>query len=521
MSALNDLFDPYLRLILEFENRINTHALSHFDVHDVAERIAVLHEDPDGFNVYNQFVHQKLARAPWELRIDLDSALKPGASVQAVLLPDGRARNRLGCHKLPVYSDGYDLPYLLLKESISPDTYSKLSAATYLVSQKLGISFMKGVLKDSFAIAFLVYLRILQQCVADAVIGAPPLISRRNIKTSDQSLLVPYRQIRELSPDEQIQLEVWLNRAPMRVADLMDTYDNNVTQILESKIPAPVEQPGFLNAKTLPLTLVTYDQWNRVAAEHLKLGEDFEVPSVPIDYRDAEFIRQNTKAFAMLKAELPNSTKALVERIADVADEQAAHHSEFIFRKDGDFWTVTYEKNTHYYKDRKGFQYIRELLEHPGKSLEVGALFQTTAGIVVDLVSDAIEEALDSEVLRATEALRNSDIGYSQLKVMIRKLEQKRSEAVIQGNGKEERKLDAEIKVMRKALNSTYDIYGRIRDAASPREKMRQTMTHAISLAMRSIRKHNPSCADHLKESLVTGSVFSYRPAAPLNWVTR
>jgi len=45
--------------------------------------------------------------------------------------------------------------------------------------------------------------------------------------------------------------------------------------------------------------------------------------------------------------------------------------NEAVFRREGDYWTVTYEGKTSRLKDAKGFHYIAHLLAHSGE--EIGA----------------------------------------------------------------------------------------------------------------------------------------------------
>ena len=54
------------------------------------------------------------------------------------------------------------------------------------------------------------------------------------------------------------------------------------------------------------------------------------------------------------------------------AERPTMAQNEAVFRREGDYWTVTYEGKTSRLKDAKGFPYIAHLLAHSGE--EIGAL---------------------------------------------------------------------------------------------------------------------------------------------------
>jgi tetratricopeptide (TPR) repeat protein len=54
------------------------------------------------------------------------------------------------------------------------------------------------------------------------------------------------------------------------------------------------------------------------------------------------------------------------------------------FRKDGDYWTITYAGDTRQLKDSRGLQYLAHLLRHPGREFHANELVALVAGLPPD-----------------------------------------------------------------------------------------------------------------------------------------
>jgi predicted component of type VI protein secretion system len=200
----------------------------------------------------------------------------------------------------------------------------------------------------------------------------------------------------------------------------------------------------------------------------------------------------------------------------------SAHAGEaYVFRCEGEYWTLGYADAVLRLKDAKGLHYIAQLLRHPGREFHVLDLAATaapgpgtdegpaparahlrraaagSAGPVLDAQAKAAYrrrlEALRAEL---EEAERNRDLGHAA-------------------------RAREEIDAVTGQLMEAVGLGGRDREAASNAERARVTITTRVRTSLEKIRRGHPGLGHHLGASVKTGRYCSYQPdpTRPIDWV--
>ena len=82
------------------------------------------------------------------------------------------------------------------------------------------------------------------------------------------------------------------------------------------------------------------------------------------------------------------STAPQVTAVHQEPTEAQLMSSADVFRRDGDYWTVTFEGQTVRVRDLKGMRYLARLLADPGREFHVLDLVAAEGGRPVQLAGD-------------------------------------------------------------------------------------------------------------------------------------
>jgi hypothetical protein len=188
----------------------------------------------------------------------------------------------------------------------------------------------------------------------------------------------------------------------------------------------------------------------------------------------------------------------LLERISAlpklVAERPAAS-----FRREGEFWTITYAGETFRLRDVKGFRYLAFLLGSPGKEIHALELAQAVEGVTGRTAAGPAEPVLDAQ---AKEAYRRR----------LQELGEELQEARDWNDTERIARTEAEIDAVTDELARAAGLGGRDRELPSPAERARVSVTKAIRAAIKSIERHSPALGTHLSASIRTGRFCSYAP---------
>jgi tetratricopeptide (TPR) repeat protein len=253
-----------------------------------------------------------------------------------------------------------------------------------------------------------------------------------------------------------------------------------------------------------------------------EVGAPYEAAVARMGLADAHRARGNTqRADSELRA-----ARVVLEQIrdvhqadraagVDVAPQSDQHRAPRVdvFRREGDYWTVTFDRHTVRVRDLKGMRYIVRLLTDPGREYHVLDLVtaesgQTTAvgrtpqpGLSYLGLDDAgpLLDAPAKEAYRRRLAEIDDDI----------------SEALATGDDERAAQSDVERDPLIRELTRAVGLRGRDRRAASASERARASVTRAVRQAIARIRQHHPTLGTHLDRAIRTGTYCSYLPDSP------
>jgi hypothetical protein len=181
-----------------------------------------------------------------------------------------------------------------------------------------------------------------------------------------------------------------------------------------------------------------------------------------------------------------------------------------LFRREGDYWSVSFEGRTVQMRDLKGLRYLARLLADPGREFHVldlvaaesgrlaGAEGRPGAGVSHTGIGDA-GEMLDG---RAKDAYRRR----------LAEIEDDIEQARALEDSERELQADSERDFLVRELSRAVGLHGRDRRAASTSERARVSVTRAVRQAIVRVGEHHPALGEHLGGAIRTGTCCAYIP---------
>lgn len=194
----------------------------------------------------------------------------------------------------------------------------------------------------------------------------------------------------------------------------------------------------------------------------------------------------------------------LTALICKAEEVQAA--AAFIFRRDGEFWRLTFDGQTVYLKDSVGLTYIARLLNEPHRDIPAVALLAARAGIDPRIASGSSGAWLD-------------DAGREKLRKRYTELTEELEGA--RGNhdlGRVE-KLQSEMESLASEIARATGLGGRSREK-SDADKVRKSVSMAVSRDIERITGKHAALGRHLHASISSGYMFRYAPEQRIDWLT-
>jgi hypothetical protein len=207
-----------------------------------------------------------------------------------------------------------------------------------------------------------------------------------------------------------------------------------------------------------------------------------------------------------------------------VSQAERSVGASYIFRKQGEYWTIVYEGRLLLLKDALGLGYIRHLLGRPGESIHVLDLVSSIRppspgqATYAQMSRDQLDEegltaggwddlgpALDPQAKadyrkRLTdieediaEAERNNDVGA------LGQLKEERDSIVAE-------------------LERAFGLRGQARAVSSSTERARSAVRQAVGSALRKMSKEDITLGRFLSKAIETGTFCSYSPGRPVPW---
>ena len=197
-------------------------------------------------------------------------------------------------------------------------------------------------------------------------------------------------------------------------------------------------------------------------------------------------------------------------------------NKENFFRKEGDFWEVSFDgKAVRGIKHLAGMDYIQYLLEHPGQAVPASEFIRTPltpeeGSRLGKMHEDQLEE-----------------LGLSKSKSLRQGYKEKRSEEIVEQDQRSKEILINRIKELEETINDRDSLGEEVRKAQQEREDLIKELTAAldksadkprkavfsvITRAINRMKKHHSSLAEHLKKNIHLGYSCFYTPPIDPNW---
>jgi tetratricopeptide (TPR) repeat protein len=196
-----------------------------------------------------------------------------------------------------------------------------------------------------------------------------------------------------------------------------------------------------------------------------------------------------------------------------------AHH---LFRKEGEYWSVAYERDRFRLKDTKGLRYLAALLGEPHREWHVLDL------VAADSVGHKTVPLTSSP--EGPTAIASGDAGAfldpeakAAYKKRLDQLEDDIAEADAFGDFERASRAQEEREYLIRELAGAVGLGGRDRKAASAAERARVNVTRAIKSSLGRIAQNSPALGRHLSATVHTGTFCSYTPdpRSPVGWSDR
>lgn len=185
---------------------------------------------------------------------------------------------------------------------------------------------------------------------------------------------------------------------------------------------------------------------------------------------------------------------------SDRDDDAAAY-----FRREGQFWSVSFAGKVVRLRDVKGVRDIARLVASPNHEVHVLELAGSAAGTPGDMGTATVDPVLDE---RAKAELRRR----------VAELEQEIDEAASWSDEARAARAREELDFLLHELAGALGLGGRDRALGAPAERARKAVKARIDDALGRIAHEHPELATHLRRSIKTGTFCVYTPVDPVSW---
>jgi hypothetical protein len=173
-----------------------------------------------------------------------------------------------------------------------------------------------------------------------------------------------------------------------------------------------------------------------------------------------------------------------------------------VFRRDGEVWTLSYAGTTVRLPDAKGLHDIARLLANPGVEIPAADLVGPAARLEATLGADTTLDAQAQAAYRQRLAELAAEIDAADADHDPERAAYAR----------------AERDTLVEALAAAYGLGRRARRLGDAGERARKAVTARIRDSLARLDQRHPTIAQHLRQSIHTGAVCSYRPPEPTSW---
>ena len=207
------------------------------------------------------------------------------------------------------------------------------------------------------------------------------------------------------------------------------------------------------------------------------------------------------------------------DRAADARRPDArSAPSRYVFRREGDYWTLAGDDKVSRVRSLRGFDYIAELLRHPHQQIYVVDL--AALGVPPDTrlsAAEAAEHGLrisgEADLAPALDRRARADYRARWRELLVEEAEARRDNDL----GRAAR-VQREIDMLAAQLAAVAGGSGCGRSGQSLKERARVNVRNCITGALRVVRRHDEPLWRHLVNSIKTGSFCCYGPERLVLW---
>ena len=184
-----------------------------------------------------------------------------------------------------------------------------------------------------------------------------------------------------------------------------------------------------------------------------------------------------------------------------------------LFRKEGDFWTISKGQQVVRLKQMKGFDYIALLLRTPNEEIYALDLLAGGEGLLSEGNAMSVGEIVETGLQGNSDAGEMIDTtSKSAYRRRLAEITEALEEARDEGDEKRIDQIEEERDALTRELSRAIGLGGRVRRAASASERARVSVTRAIRVAIDRITEHDTETGGFFSLSIRTGTFCSYRP---------
>lgn len=179
-----------------------------------------------------------------------------------------------------------------------------------------------------------------------------------------------------------------------------------------------------------------------------------------------------------------------------------------LFRREGDYWTITYDGRVLRLKDSRGLHYLAHLLRHPEREFHVLEI------LGVHGQGDGAQSTGANEVRRDDGPGALDAAAKAAYRQRLDELRGELEEAERFNDSGRVARLRHEHDAIAEQLVAAVGLGGRDRRAGSSAERARSTVGKRIKDVLKKLRQGHPALGHHLATSIKTGYFCSYQPNA-------
>jgi len=192
------------------------------------------------------------------------------------------------------------------------------------------------------------------------------------------------------------------------------------------------------------------------------------------------------------------------------------------FRREGEFWTITYRGATFRLKDAKGLHYLAYLLARPGKRIHVLDLIEAVEGCVANRRTTMHAESEDLKIVREIgDAGPTIDArSRAEYRTRLRDLQADLDEAERMNDLGRCERLRTEIEMVGQELTGSSGLGGRARTVSGSAERARKLVGKNIRSMVEKIRQQDPALGRNFAATISTGYFCEFQPDPdqPISW---